>query len=94
MDHVAGVENLMVAMAAYEAACQHWPDETITLRQGARIIDDSRKEGLVPPRRPRSRLRGHARKCRAVAPLSAGPAQVWQRVVQTTGIRHAATSGS
>ena len=32
MDHVAGVDNLMVAMAAYEAACRHWPGETITLR--------------------------------------------------------------
>ncbi len=39
---------------------------------------------IVPPRRPRSRLRRHARKCRAVAPVSAGPARVWQRVVQTT----------
>jgi hypothetical protein len=47
MDHVAGVENLMVAMAAYEAACRHWPDETITLRQGAHIIEDSRKEGMA-----------------------------------------------
>jgi hypothetical protein len=47
MDPVAGVENLMVAMAAYEAACRHWPDETITLRQGAHIIEDSRKEGLA-----------------------------------------------
>ena len=28
MDHVAAVENLMVAMAAYEAACRHWPGET------------------------------------------------------------------
>jgi hypothetical protein len=42
MDHVAGVENLIVAMAAYEAACRHWPGETITLRRGARIIEDSR----------------------------------------------------
>jgi hypothetical protein len=47
MDHVAAVENLMVAMAAYEAACRHWPGETITLRQGVRIIEDSRKEGLA-----------------------------------------------
>jgi hypothetical protein len=47
MDHDAGVENLLVAMAAYEAACRHWPDETITLRQGARMIEDSRKEGLA-----------------------------------------------
>ena len=47
MDHVAAVENLMVAMAAYEAACRHWPGETITLRQGAKIIEDSRKEGMA-----------------------------------------------
>ena len=25
MDHVAGSEDLLVAMAAYEAACRHWP---------------------------------------------------------------------
>jgi hypothetical protein len=31
--NVAGVEDLRVAMAAYEAAGRHWP-ETITLRQG------------------------------------------------------------
>ena len=37
----------MVAMATYEAACRHWPGETITLRQGARVIEDSRKEGLA-----------------------------------------------
>ena len=47
MDHVAGSEDLMVAMAAYEAACRHWPGETITLRQGARVIEDSRKVGLA-----------------------------------------------
>ena len=46
-DHVAGSEDLMVAMAAYEAACRHWPGETITLRQGARVIEDSRKERLA-----------------------------------------------
>ena len=40
-------EDLMVAMAAYEAACRHWPGETITLRQGTRVIEDSRKEGLA-----------------------------------------------
>jgi hypothetical protein len=40
-------EDLMVAMAAYEAACRQWPGETITLRQGTRVIEDSRKEGLA-----------------------------------------------
>jgi hypothetical protein len=47
MDHVAGTEDLMVAMAAYEAACRHWPGETTTLRQGARVIEDSRKAELA-----------------------------------------------
>ena len=47
MDHIAGSEDLMVVMAAYEAACRHWPGETITLRQGARVIEDSRKVGLA-----------------------------------------------
>jgi hypothetical protein len=30
-----------------EAACKRWPGETITLRQGARIIEDSRKIGFA-----------------------------------------------
>ena len=47
MDHVAGSEDLLVAMAAYEAACRHWPVETITLCQGTRVIEDSRKEQLA-----------------------------------------------
>ena len=47
MDHVAWSEDLLVAMAAYEAACRHWPGETVTLRQGTRVIEDSRKESLA-----------------------------------------------
>jgi hypothetical protein len=47
MDHVAGSEDLMVAVLAYEAACRHWPGETVTLRQGTRVIEDSRKESLA-----------------------------------------------
>ena len=43
----SGSEDLVVAMAAYEAACRHWPGETVTLRQGTRVIEDSRKEGLA-----------------------------------------------
>jgi hypothetical protein len=42
-----GTEDLMVAMAACEAACRHWPGETTTLRQGARVIEDSRKAELA-----------------------------------------------
>jgi hypothetical protein len=46
IDHVAGIEDLFVAKAAYEAACQRWPGEMITLRQGGRIIEDSSKTRL------------------------------------------------
>jgi hypothetical protein len=47
MEHVAGIEDFTIAVAAYEAACKRWPSETITLRQGARVIEDSRKKRLA-----------------------------------------------
>ncbi len=34
IEHLAGVEDLQVAMATYLAACQRWPGTPITLRQG------------------------------------------------------------
>ena len=40
--HIANIDDLELAMAAYEAACKRWPGETITLRQGARIIKATR----------------------------------------------------
>jgi hypothetical protein len=40
--HLAGMENLIVARAAYRAACGRWPNARITLRQGARVVEDSR----------------------------------------------------
>jgi hypothetical protein len=43
LEHLAGVENLNVARAAYRAACERWPNAVITLRQGARIVEDSRR---------------------------------------------------
>ena len=45
IEHLAGVED--IAMATYRAACQRWPNATITLRQGARVIQDSRRLRLV-----------------------------------------------
>jgi hypothetical protein len=42
LEHLAGLENLIVARAAYRAACERWPKAVITLRQGARIVEDSR----------------------------------------------------
>jgi hypothetical protein len=43
VEHLAGLENLIVARAAYRAACERWPKAVITLRQGARIVEDSRR---------------------------------------------------
>jgi hypothetical protein len=32
----------LLAMATYQAACRRWPDARITLRQGGKLIADSR----------------------------------------------------
>jgi ectoine hydroxylase-related dioxygenase (phytanoyl-CoA dioxygenase family) len=47
IEHVASAEDLTVARAAYEAACKRWPGEMITLRQGVRVLEDSRKTRLA-----------------------------------------------
>ncbi len=47
LEHLAGVENLIVARGAYRAACERWPNAAITLRKGASIVEDSRR-GLTP----------------------------------------------
>ena len=43
VEHVAGIEDYQVALVTYRAACQRWPGIPITLRQGARVIEDSRR---------------------------------------------------
>jgi hypothetical protein len=40
---VADVDDLAVAVATYEAACKRWPGNCFTLRQGSRVIADSRQ---------------------------------------------------
>jgi len=52
VEHVAGVEDYQVALATYRAACERWPGTPITLRQGARVIEDSRPSGHRPDRNP------------------------------------------
>jgi hypothetical protein len=47
IEHLAGVEDFEVAMATYRAACQRWPNAAITLRQGARVIEDNRRTRLA-----------------------------------------------
>ena len=41
VEHVAGIEDYQVALVTYRAACQRWPGIPVTLRQGARVIEDS-----------------------------------------------------
>jgi hypothetical protein len=53
VEHVAGVEDYQVALATFLAACQRWPGTPITLRQGARVIEDSRRLRVVGYRCPR-----------------------------------------
>jgi hypothetical protein len=38
IEHVAGVEDFEVAVAAYWAARRRWPKAKITLRQGVRVV--------------------------------------------------------
>jgi hypothetical protein len=42
-EHVAGIEDYQIALATFRAACERWPGTPITLRQGARVIEDSRR---------------------------------------------------
>jgi hypothetical protein len=41
VEHVAGVEDYQVALATFRAACERWPGTPVTLRQGARVLEDS-----------------------------------------------------
>ena len=43
VQRVADVDDLAVAVATYEAACKRWPGNCFTLRQGSRVIADSRQ---------------------------------------------------
>src|SRR5262249_61088164 len=47
VEHVADVEDYQVALATFRAACERWPGVPITLRQGAHVIEDSRRLRLA-----------------------------------------------
>ena len=46
---LAGSSDFATAIAAYRTACECWPDTAITLREGARVIEDSRRTRLSAP---------------------------------------------
>jgi hypothetical protein len=47
IEHLAGVDDFTVALATFQAACKRWPNAAITLRQGARVIEDSRRTRIA-----------------------------------------------
>ena len=47
VEHLASVEDYTLAMATYRAAVDRWPNIPITLRQGTRVIEDSRRLRLA-----------------------------------------------
>ncbi len=47
VEHLAAVGDYDLAVATYRAACLRWPNAAITLRQGTRVIEDSRKRRLA-----------------------------------------------
>jgi hypothetical protein len=38
-EHLAGVNDLLLALARFQAAVKRWPGAKITLRNGARVIE-------------------------------------------------------
>ena len=46
VEHIAGIEDLTVALATYHAACKRWPGAAITLRQGSHVIEDNQRSRL------------------------------------------------
>jgi hypothetical protein len=47
VEHVAGVHDFEVAEATWLAAVKRWPKAIIILRQGARVVQDSRRPRVV-----------------------------------------------
>jgi hypothetical protein len=47
VEHVAGVDDFEVAEATWIAAVKRWPRAIIILRQGARVVQNSRWPRIV-----------------------------------------------
>jgi hypothetical protein len=43
VEQLAGVEDFQLALATYLAPVERWPGGAITLRRGARVIENSRR---------------------------------------------------
>jgi hypothetical protein len=47
IETIAAVDDYELAEVLWRAAIERWPDATILLRQGARIVHDSRQPRVV-----------------------------------------------
>jgi hypothetical protein len=47
LPRLSGVEDYEIALATYRTACERWFTMPITLPQGARVIQDSRRLRIV-----------------------------------------------
>src|SRR5262245_7094175 len=61
IDHIGGHDDVQVATAAYTAACNRWPGDPITLRQGTVAIEGSRPDPHEPARRTEFSGESHLR---------------------------------
>src|SRR5262245_25494418 len=57
VDRIACVEDYLLALATYSAACRRWADAHMSLRQGKPLIEYNRQK----PAWPRPQLQLHAR---------------------------------
>jgi len=47
IETIAGIDDYELAEATWLAAVKRWPREAIILRQGARVVHDSRRPRIV-----------------------------------------------
>jgi hypothetical protein len=47
LEHLASVEDYVLAEATWREAIARWPNAVIILRQGARVVHDSRRLRVV-----------------------------------------------
>jgi hypothetical protein len=43
LEHLGGTEDYLLAAELYEAALKRWPEGRIQMREGARIVYDSKR---------------------------------------------------
>jgi len=90
VEHVAGVGDYQVALATFRAACQRWPGAPITLRQGARVIEDSRASarGLTKAVRGSSRPWPMALPKASTLLYMSAQSRIGNNMAERTALRH------